>query len=285
MNDVDENFLKSLCRSFFEMGADEEALKLFISDHLLNTPETETRTAYAHAPKTNIQRRADAIVKETWYVASTGSVTPGDHDLLTGEFNVVPQVTIKAPPKEYAWTKSLCGYEASRISAINGLHRLWASTRAAAAGFNSKTPHLDELLFLIRAGQIKRGDPRIQEGINFADKYGFSGNIRERIGEELHNAEKRVSRRYFGAEIWDSMFYDLNPFRTSLGLLWVGGLFWLMPDHLIAEFLSNKSNPTTRQAVSQAISDMGLTKHEPALVKSLGDNFQLRFVEGYPPKT
>lgn len=236
-------------------------------------------------PKTKIQRRANAISKETWQVAITGNVLPGYYDLSSGACKPVPQLSVKGPPEEYGWTRALPGYEPGYRSAVNTLHRLWASTHAAAAGFNSKTPELYVLLFQIRAGRIKRGDPRIQEGINFADKHGFSGNIRERIGEELHNAEKRVQKGCCGVEIEDSLFYDLNPFRVVLAALWVGGLLWLMPDHLAAEFLSSKGVPVTRQAVSQAVWQMGLRKHEPPLVKSIGDNFQLRFVEGYPPKS
>jgi hypothetical protein len=184
----------------------EDSLHRTFGEWLLSEPKEEGKSL----PKTKTQRRPDAIVKETWRVAITGNVWPGHHDLLTGEFKLVPQITVKGPPKEYAWTESLPGYEAARTSAINALHRLWASTQAAAAGFKSKTP-------------------------------------------------------------W-------------LAALWVSALFWLMSDRLIAEFLSRKGIRTTRQTVSQAVLQMGLTKHEPPIVKSIGESFQLRFVEGYPPK-
>ena len=93
MNELDENCFKSLCRSFFEMGADEEALRLFISNHLVNAPETKTREARAHAPKTKIQQRAARIAKETWQVGVTGKVLPGYYDLSSGECQPVPQLS------------------------------------------------------------------------------------------------------------------------------------------------------------------------------------------------
>ena len=86
----------------------------------------------------------------------------------------------------------------------------------------------------------------------------------------------------------NSLFYDLNPFHTALAYCWVGALFWIMPDQLIANFLLSQKGvrlPTTRQAVSQAVGRMGLVKHDPPIVKSLRPGFQLTFIEGFPPKS
>jgi hypothetical protein len=239
-------------------------------------------------PKTKTQSRVDAIAKETAQVAATGNVLPGFNDFSSGEYKPVPQLSraIKGPPEEYAWTRDLRGYEAARGSAVNALQGLWAATHAAQAGYNSKTPLLDVFLFKIRTGRIKRSDPLIQKAINHADKHGYPGNIRERIAEEFHNAEKRVKREYCDFNVSASLFYDLNPFRTTLVAGWVGALFWLMPDRLIADFLLSKKcvPPTTRQAVSQAVKQMGLHKHERPIVKSISHGFQLTFIEGYPPK-
>lgn len=292
MDDVDHNllyWLKCLCRFFLiEKGQDEKNVRLFHSA-MVNEPETNSRKARAHSPQTKIQQRAAAIVEETAQVAITGNVLPGYCDSFSGQYKCVPQLSaaIKGPPEEYAWTMALSGYEAARSSAVNALHYEWACGRAARAGHNSKTPRLDVLLFQIRAGQIKKGDPVIQEAIAYADKHGFSGNIRERIVQELHNAEKRVEKDYCGVQIGSSLFYDLNPFHLVLAASWVGGLFWLMSDRLIAKFLLNNRAlpPTTRQAVSQTVSKMGLVKHEPRLVKSVGRGFELVFVEGYPLKS
>lgn len=271
------------------MGADEDALRLFISDHLVNAPKTKTRDARAHSPKTKIQQRAASIGKETWQVAVTGKVSPGYYDWFSGQYKPVPQVSraIKGPPEEYAWTRTLPGYEAAWGSAVSAVHLSWAATQAAAAGYNCKTPRLDVLLFQIRAGKVKREDPRIQVAIKIADKYGFFGNIRERISEEFHNAEKRVKKEYCDFNVSNSFFYDLNCFHVTLAALWVGWLFWLMPDRLILDFLLRKKAgpPTTRQAVSDAVKQMGLRKHDPPIVKSIGGGFQFRFIEGYPPKS
>jgi len=291
MDDLDKNRLKSLCRSFLEVGADEEALGGFLPV-LLKEPETKSPKARAHSPQTKLQQRADAIVEETWQVARIGNVLPGYYDSLSGECKPVPQLSraILGPPVEYAWTRDLPGYGAAHSSALNALHHQWAVGRAAKAGHNSKNPELDVFLHQIRAGIIKRGDPRIEEAIRVGDKYGFSGNIRERIAEEFHNAEKRVVKDYCGVEIGNSLFYDLNWFRITLAVLWVGRLFWLMPDRLIANFLlSNKCVPPkfncNRQTISEAVKQMGLHKQNPPIVKSIGADFKLLFVEGYPPKS
>jgi hypothetical protein len=241
--------------------------------------------------KTKIQQRAEAVAKETWQIASTGKVSPGYYDWFSGQYKPVPQLSVPDPPAEYAWTRDLPGYEAAKGSAGSAVQGLWAATRAAAAGHNSKTPSLDVFLFQIRAGRIKKGDPVIQEAIAYADKHGFSGNIRERIAEEFHNAEKRVPKDYCDQGAGNSLFYDLNRFRLTLAALWVGALFWLMPDPLIAAFLLRKKNGVppgikcNRQTVSEAVKQMALVKHRPPIVKSIGDDFKLFFVEGYPPKS
>jgi hypothetical protein len=243
-------------------------------------------------PKTKIQQRAAAIVEETSHVATVGSVFPGYYDSSSGMYKPIPQLSVPGPPLEYAWTTGLPGYEVAVGSAVRARHRLWAATQAAAAGHKSKTPWLDGFLFQIRTGRIKRGDPIsdaiVKEAIKIADKYGFSGDIRERIAEEFHNAEKRVAKDYSYRETDNPLFYDLNRFRTALAHCWVGGLFWIMPDQLIADFLLGQKGvrlPTTRQAVSQAVFQMALHKHKPPIVKSLRRGFQLTFIEGYPPKS
>jgi hypothetical protein len=285
MDEVDKTLLK------FHLGhdlagLDEDGLKRFCSA-LVSEPKTNKRKAHCRAQKTPTQLRSDAIVKETAQIAANGNVLPGYYNSVSGECKPVPQlsVTIPGPPLAYAWTRDLGGYEAARMSAVNALHREWASGQAAAAGHSSKTPEIDEFLFLIRAGRIKKGDPVIEEAINVADKRGYSGNIRERIVQELHNAEKRVPKDFCDFNVSKSFFYDLNWFHMTLAALWVRCLFWLMPDALIVDFLLRKKAgpPTTRQAVSQAVLQMGLVKHEPLLVKSIGRGFELVFVEGYPP--
>jgi hypothetical protein len=290
MDNLDQNLFKSLCRFLFETGADEEGLRLFHSA-MANEPEAKSREPHAGSPKTKIQQRAAIIAKETWPVAVTGKVLPGYNDLSSGECEPVPRLSVPDPPAEYAWTRDLPGYEAAKGSAVSAVHLLWAATRAAAAGHNSKTPRLDVFLFQIRAGRIKKGDPRIQEAIKIADRYGFFGNIRERIGEEFHNASKRVPREYYDQEPGNSLFYDLNRFRTIIAGCWVYALFWLMPDPLIADFLLRKKEGVprgikcNRQTISEAVKQMGLHKYKPPIVKSIGDDFKLFFVEGYPPKS
>lgn len=284
MDEVDKTLLK------FHLGhdlagLDEDGLKRFCSA-LVSEPITNKRKAHRPAQKTQTQLRADAIVKETAQIAANGSVLPGYYDSPSGEYKPVPQLSVPGPPVEYAWTRTLPGYEAAWRSAVSAMHLLLAATQAAAAGYNSETAQLDVLLFKIRAGRIKRDDPRIQEAIKTADEYGFSGNIRERIAEELHNAEKRVPKEYCDQGT-GNLFYDLNRFRLALARCWVGALFWLMPDRLIADYLLSQKGvlPTTRQAISQAVFQMGLHKHKPPTVKSLGRGFQLTFIEGYPPKS
>jgi hypothetical protein len=264
---------------------DHRGIKTFAKK--LSEPEKEGQSL----PKTKVQRRAAAIVKETAEIASAVKVLPVYADVITAEYKAVPQISaaIKGPPREYAWTKDLPGYDAAFGSAATAVHRLWAATRAASAGHDSKTPRLDAFLHQIRAGVIKKGDPAIQRAIDYADKCGFSGNIRERIAEEFHNAEKRGSKNYCGLNVSDSLFYDLNWFHITIAGLWVGALFWLMPDWLIAEFLlGQKSVPDrfkcNRRTISQAVKQMGLLKHERIIVKSIGEGFQLAFIEGYPPK-
>jgi hypothetical protein len=284
MSDFDRNRLASLFREFLEEGADEKALRLFLA---VLVDEPASKSPKTHAPKTEIQQRAAEIAKETWQVASTGEILPGYYDSARGEFKPVPQLSVPGPPEKYAWTKTLSGYEAAVSSAVSAVHRSWAPTQAAAAGHKSKTPSLDQFLFLIRAGRIKRGDPRIQQAIAYADKYGFSGNIRERITQELHNAEKRVPKEYCDFKASASLFYDINCFHITLASLWVRCLFWLMPDKLILDFLlrNRAGPPTTRQGISQAVSQMELVKHQPPIVKSIGRDSKLVFVEGYPPKS
>jgi hypothetical protein len=290
MDDVCKNllyWLKHFCRFLLvEKGVGEESVRLFHSA-IVNEPETKSRKGRAPSPKTKIQLRAATISKETWQVAVTGKILPGYDDLSSGECEPVPQLSVSDPPAEYAWTRDLPGYEAAKGSAVSAMHLLWAATQAAAAGHNSKTPQLDVFLFQIRAGRIKKEDPRIQEAIRIADKHGFSGNIRERIVQELHNAEKRVAKDFCDFNVSKSFFYDLNWFHMTLAALWVRGLFWLMPDRLIVDFLlrTKAGPPTTRQAVSQAVLQMGLVKHQPPIVKSIENGFQLLFVEGYPPKS
>jgi len=252
---------------------------------LLSQPKEKGKSL----PKTNIQLRAQASVKDTTQVAITGKVLPGYYDSISGQYKPVPQISgaIPGPRVQYGWTRGLPGYEIAFGSAVKAVHGLWAATQAAAAGYNSKTPWLDVFLFQIRAGRIKKGDPRIKEAIKIADRYSFSGNIRERIAEEFHNAEKRVPKEYCNQETDNSLFYDLNRFHVALACYWVGALFWLMPDRLIGNFLLSQKGvllPTTRQAVSQAVKQMRLVKHDPPIVKSIGRGFQLAFVEGYPPK-
>jgi len=281
MDKINSDWRKRLRRAVSHI--DHPGMKTFAIK--LSDPEKKGK----RLPKTKIQQRAAAIAKETWQVVSTGKVSPSYYDLSSGGYKPVPQLSraIKGPPEEYAWTTGLPGFEAAVRSAANALHRLWAATQAAAAGHNSKTPRLDVFLHQIRAGVIKRGDPVIQEAIDHGDKYGFSGNMRERIAEELHNAEKRVPKEYRDQEIGNSLFYDSNRFRLALAGSWVGALFWLMPDRLIADFLLSQKGvlPTTRQAISQAVFQMGLHKQKPPIVKSLGRGFQLTFIEGYPPKS
>jgi hypothetical protein len=281
---LDQNRFKSLFRFLlFETGADEEGLRLLHS---------AIQKARAPSAKTKIQLRAAAIVKETAEVASTVKVSPVYVDVVSAKYKVVPQISaaIKGPPDEYAWTRALSGYEAAFNSAVSAVHRSWAATQAAAAGHKSKNPWLDVFLLQIRAGIIKRGDPIIQEAIRIADKYGFTGNIRERIAEEFHNAEKRVPKEYCDQETGNSLFYDLNWFRTIIAGFWVGALFWLMPDWLIADFLRKKKGlppriKCNRQTISEAVKQMGLVKHDPPIVKKIGDDFKLLFVEGYAPKS
>ncbi|HEU5246939.1 MAG TPA: hypothetical protein VFU09_07615 [Candidatus Udaeobacter sp.] len=292
MADLDKNRFKFLCRSFLDLGADEEALGLFLPV-LLNEPETKSQKAGAPPRKTKIQRRTAAIAKETAQVAISGKVLPVYYDSVSGQYKSVPQISeaIMGPPKEYAWTTGLPGYKAAWDSVVSALHRLWAATQAAAAGHNSKTSRLDVFLHQIRAGIIKSGDPRIQEAIRIADKYGFFGNIRERIAEEFHNAEKRVPKDYSDQKTGNALFYDLNRFRAIIASCWVCALFWLMPDRLIADFLLRKKKglppgiKCNRQTISEAVKQMGLHKHKSPIVKSIGADFKLLFVEGYPPKS
>ena len=152
-------------------------------------------------------------------------------------------------------------------------------------GLTVKPPGLMCCCFRFVQVKLKGGIRESRRRSRSPDKYGFLGNIRERISEEYHNAEKRVQKGFCGVEIGNSLFYDLNPFRVVLAALWVGGLLWLMPDRLIAKFLSSKGVLVTRQAVSNAVEEMSLAKHKAPLVKSIGNNFQLRFVEGYSPKS
>ena len=280
-------WLKYLCGFLLaEKGADEEGVRLFHSA-MVNEPDTKSRKAHAHSTQTKIQQRAAAIVEETAQVAITGNVLPGYYDSFSGDYKPIPQLSVPGPPAKYAWTRTLPGYAAAHSSAVNALHQSWACGHAAAAGHNSKSSMLEVFLFQIRAGRIKKDDPIIQDAINHADQYGFPGNIRERIVQELHNAEKRVPKDFCDFNVSKSYFYDLNWFHMTLAALWVGYLFWLMPDRLIVDFLLRKkcAPPTTRQAVSQAIVQMGLFKHQPPIVKSIENGFQLLFVEGYPPKS
>ena len=66
----------------------------------------------------------------------------------------------------------------------------------------------------------------------------FLETLMSELTEELHNADKRVPKEYCDCkETGNSLFYDLNRFRLALAGCWVGALFWLMPDRLIADFL------------------------------------------------
>jgi hypothetical protein len=293
MAGIDSDRAMRLVRELSAQGVnDPDGVKRLLSS-VADGPRPKKRNVRAAVPETKTQLRAEAIVNETApLVGITGSISPCYFDSINGEWRVVPTLpqAILSVPKEFAWTKTLAGYEDARMSAVNALHRLWASGQAAAAGHNSKTPRVDIFLFQIRAGRIDKNDPSIPKMIDCAEKHGFPCNIRERIIEEFHNAEKRVGKRYCGVNIANSLFYDLNFFRMVLAVNWVGLLFWLMPDRLIADFLSShnfvpEDYNCNRQTISEAIKQMRLLKSKPPIVKSIGSNFRWFFTEGYPPKT
>lgn len=274
-----------LYRWLYWQGANKEGLIGFASA-LRSAPAEGTEVGLYEVDgrsRSARQQLATAIMRETSLLAVPGEVVPVYGDVVAGAYKPVPQIPVGGPPPRYARTRDLPGYDKAVASVHRALHREWALTRAAKAGHRSRAPWFDALFHKIRAGQIKRGDPRIEEAIRLAAQTGY-GDIAERIGEEFHNADKRRER---GGQ--DCLLYDINLFRVRLASLWVHCLLWLMPDRLIAEFLIRKGvvpgMKCTRQTVNRAVKEMRLFRHKPLLVKefvnSTDQNFLIVFHDAY----
>jgi len=181
---------------------------------------------------------------------------------------------IGAPVPKLDWTESIEGYEEARLSAENAMRRIYASTDAAQAGFESETPTLDVFFFKVRAGLIKANSSEISRWLQYAQRIGETESYLfiERLADELKNAKKRVP----GAS-------EFSEFRARLTTFWMQHGFWLMSDDLIARLTH-----VSRQAVAKAVKELKLTKHPDTarapIVKGLDEKGRFVFREGYPLK-
>jgi hypothetical protein len=185
---------------------------------------------------------------------------------------------ILEPLPELSWTKDLAGYEDARLSAENAMRRIFASTRAAGAGFEAGHPEsvlLEVFFYKVRNGLIQADNPKILQLLQYAQQVGKTQAYLfiARLADELKNARKRVP----GAP-------QFSEIRARLVGMWVRSGFWLMSDDLIARIAH-----VGRQAVAKAVKELELVKHRDTkqrpIVKGLGEDSRFVFREGYPPKS
>jgi hypothetical protein len=182
---------------------------------------------------------------------------------------------IEEPIPVLGWTKRVAGYEEARVSAENAMRRIYASTDAGQAGFESETPTLDVFFFKVRAGLIKANSSEILRWLQYVQRIGETESYLfiERLADELKNAKKRVPSAP-----------QFSPLRAQVVAGWVQNGFWLMSDDLIARIAC-----VSRQTITKAVKELALEKQRDSarrpIVNSLGEDGRFVFREGYPLKT